>query len=382
MARGLSGAVQIDTNTTGMAAGLHVVTDKEAWDHCVATVKGTFTVDGDGAVRLAEEQEPLVYADVHLGDPGATSIRYGCDFAPPKPFVDVLVNGSAHAPGGRPVERMVVGLAVAGVRKGAVIWGDRYWYEGSLGAWTATPPRPFTAMPLVWERAFGGVDATHADVERRGAELRNLVGRGFRLNGDRAALEHAPLPNIEAPDAAVTSWADRPPPAGFNVVGRGWQPRLRYGGTYDQRWLDERFPFLPDDFDDRYNQCAPEDQWAAALAGGEALRCTGMTPEGPFDATVPRVEVPVTFVYNDRREQARGRIDTLIVEPDRRRLIVVWRAATRVGRKLHALREVVVGAVAARRFTAATTPAEMAGAGKPHFASLGEYVAWRRRWNP
>ena len=30
--------------------------------------------------------------------------------------------------------------------------------------------------------------------------------------------------------------------------------RLKYGGTYDQNWEDNIFPFLPPDFDERYYQ--------------------------------------------------------------------------------------------------------------------------------
>ena len=49
-------------------------------------------------------------------------------------------------------------------------------------------------------------------------------------------------------------------PMALGPVGRGWRPRLSYAGTYDQHWIDEVFPFLPADFDDRYYQAAPEDQ--------------------------------------------------------------------------------------------------------------------------
>src|SRR5262249_42537571 len=56
--------MQINTNTTGMEAGLTVATDKDGRDHCVVVVKGTFAVGPDGECRLAELQEPLVVADV------------------------------------------------------------------------------------------------------------------------------------------------------------------------------------------------------------------------------------------------------------------------------------------------------------------------------
>ena len=49
-------------------------------------------------------------------------------------------------------------------------------------------------------------------------------------------------------------------PVAFGPLGRGWPLRARFGGTYDDKWLKDDFPFLPKDFDERYYQAAPEDQ--------------------------------------------------------------------------------------------------------------------------
>ncbi len=49
-------------------------------------------------------------------------------------------------------------------------------------------------------------------------------------------------------------------PAGFGILGRAWPPRLQKAGTYDQRWLDQRWPLLPKDFGFAYWNGAPEDQ--------------------------------------------------------------------------------------------------------------------------
>ena len=49
-------------------------------------------------------------------------------------------------------------------------------------------------------------------------------------------------------------------PAGFGVVGRPWAPRLALAGTYDNTWLQERSPGLPEDFDFAYWNGAPVDQ--------------------------------------------------------------------------------------------------------------------------
>jgi hypothetical protein len=224
------------------------------------------------------------------------------------------------------------------------------------------------------------VDDQHPDAGRRGAELRNLVGRGYWRGADRSRIEGAPLPNVEHPLHPLRSPGDTPPPAGFGVIGRGWQPRLGYAGTYDQRWLDEKFPFLPDDFDPLHFQSAPADQQVTALRGGETIRCTNLTPEGVLETKVPAREVPVTFVFRDRREKAEARLDTLLIEPDRRRMMLTWRASVPLGRKLAALREVIVGkeqASPSRRVTPETAGALPRGV-KPHFASIEELIAWRR----
>ena len=61
-------------------------------------------------------------------------------------------------------------------------------------------------------------------------------------------------------------------PAGFGPIARHWEPRVRWAGTYDKRWQRTRKPLLPDDFDDRFHQCAPEDQQVdGGLIGGELV---------------------------------------------------------------------------------------------------------------
>ena len=134
-----------------------------------------------------------------------------------------------------------------------------------------------------------------------------------------------------------------PAPVGFGVVGRSWQPRLRHAGTYDARWVKERLPFFPEDFDEHYFLGAPEDQQLPRLRGGEAIRCTHMTPDGSFMARVPQVDVPATFRFRDRDVDVSATLDTIILEPSRRRLLALWRTCVRLGKKLNALQAVMVG---------------------------------------
>ena len=63
----------------------------------------------------------------------------------------------------------------------------------------------------------------------------------------------------------------------YGPLGRGWPQRARYAGTYDQAWLDDHFPFLPPDFDDRYHQAAPPDQQMPHPAQALPVRLTNLT---------------------------------------------------------------------------------------------------------
>jgi len=334
--------MQIENNSTGMAAGLTVAVDREGRDHCVVAVKGTFTIDAEGRSALAERQEPLVTCDIARGEPGQSSVLYECDFAPVKPRADVIVNGNAVAPAGEPAGEVTVALEVGAHRKEVRVVGDRHWEGGLLGI-RASPPVPFVQMPLVFERAFGGTDQSHSDPGNHAAELRNPVGVGFRKNPDPKGLEGTPLPNLEDPRHPLRKWSDTPSPTGLGVVGRGWQPRIGHAGTFDARWQEERAPFLPVDFDCRYFQAAPEDQQLPYFKGGEVVRCERMSVEGLFSFIIPTLELPIVFRFRSQDLGVSPNLDTLIIEPDARRFLLVWRASTPLGRKLTDLREVRVG---------------------------------------
>jgi hypothetical protein len=361
--------MQIGANTTGMLAGLTMFTDKDGRDWCVVVVKGTFTVAPDGSTRLAEKQAPLVYADEHYGDPAKTSIKYECDFAAFKPRADVLVVGHAVAPKGKKAEQMMVGLEVGPIKKEALVLGDRVWETRMLVA-RPTPPEPFEKVPLVWERAFGGTDETGDPPKLHGLERQNPVGVGFFENLDAKNIVGKPLPNVDDPKDRFGGLLDRPKPIGFGVVGRSWLPRIKHAGTYDKKWLDEKFPFLPSDFDYQYFQSAPVDQQCPHFQGGEQVRCTGMVPEGPFWFQVPKVDAPLRYRFREREEVARPVLDTLIIEPDQRRFSVLYRHKVALGRKIRDLKDVLVGP---------QPKPERSANGKQHYDSLEELIASKKK---
>jgi hypothetical protein len=357
--------MQIAANTTPFLAELFVSTDKHGRKHCVVVVKGTFDVGDDGKCRPAAEQAPFVFADQHYGDPGTTSIRYECDFVPVKPHVEVLLNASAIAPNRRAVTQLEVALVGPGIVKRALVTGDRYWAESFRGI-KPSEPQSFATLPIVWDRAFGGSDLTHERAFMNGSELRNVVGVGFHRNGH--TILDRPLPNIERLGDTMRFWWDKPEPIGFGPVGRGWRPRIGFAGTYDQHWIDEIFPFLPEDFDERYFQSAPLDQQLRELPADATFGCLNMSETGRFVAKIPSLDIPVRFFFNDRTEALRLLPDTVILEPGSHRVIMLGRKSVPLPRKFTTLREIQVGH---RKRTQS--------AGKPHYNSLADAVSALRR---
>jgi hypothetical protein len=331
-------------NRTRFSVEKFVLPSPDGQEVVLVVVAATFEAHSGPELRLANDQRKIAAEDTYFGDPTRSSVRYEADVALEKPLVDVLVNGTAFAPRGRPASMVPIRLEVGDIRKDLLVTGDRVWRSGPLGASPSTP-ESFTALPVIFERAFGGADRTSPDPSKHAAEQRNLVGVGFRGARSENPEIQTEVPNIERPSARMASKSDRPEPAGFGAVSRGWLPRLRYAGTFDQQWLKDRWPLLPGDFNPMYNQCAPEDQQSRTIVGGEPARLVNMTSDGEWQFRLPRLDIPVLLLYDDRRIEIRPRLDTVLIEPDVRRLTLTSRVAWPTTRNRALLREIVVGTV-------------------------------------
>ncbi len=331
-------------NATRMLAGYTMGIEPSGRELLVVVIKGTFRLPRNGEqVCLHEEQLPLVMADSFTGEPGCSAPMYEADFAPRKPCCDVLLLGSAYAPDGRRVTRVPVGLRVGKMTKRFAVVGDRHW-ELSLGRISASPPQPFIVKPISYNVAFGGVDNEHADFTRHGAYMRNPVGRGYRLHLTGEWVSGKPLPNTEELGRPV----DRPDgdftPMALGPIGRNWEPRYRYAGTYDQDWLDNVFPFLPADFDERYYLSAPPDQQLPVPIGETEVTLVNLTADGRRSFMLPHFEAPVhVFPKKGEREDYKAMLDTIVFEPDQERFTMSWRIARPLRKNLFEIAQVLVG---------------------------------------
>lgn len=310
-------------NSTPFKGTIMLLPDPNGIDSLFTVVKGTFTLAERPA--LAEEQLPVAVEQEFYSEPDQSSIKRPSDVSLMKPGTDVLLTGNAYAPRGRPTTWMDVSLTVAGVRKVVRVFGDRMWKTATKElSYSISEPQPFETMPLIWERAYGGIEKSVKPVT---AEVRNPVGTGFRTSEVQESIAGVRLPNLEDPAAPITAWNQRPQPAGFAPICAHWEPRRSYAGTYDEEWQKHRAPYLPKDFDPRFLQLAPPGLVAPGyLKGGEAVELRGVTRAGLSQFRLPQVTLKVTYWLDGSPEERPAFLDTLMIEPEQSRFTITWRS--------------------------------------------------------
>lgn len=310
-------------NQTPFAAERGWVRDKDGAEVWLVAVKGTFLINPDGSMQLSEDQEEACLAPKFRGVPGESSLLYESDLVHKKSSTDVILQGSAYAPGGEPVTEVDVTLKVATISKTLRVIGDRVWRDSLLGM-KMSKPQPFTQMPLSYERAFGGMDKVSDNPKHHGWDLKNPVGVGFAKHA--VHLIEKPAHNIEYPKPPIRYLKSYPDPAGFGPIAGHWSPRVKFAGTYGEKWEKERQPLLPEDFDERFHQCAPQDQQVPGfLKGGELVELYNLTPNGFLSFRLPRVTLAFeTDFGNKGTEEHRAALHTVIIEPDVPRVMMVW----------------------------------------------------------
>ncbi|MBL8603712.1 MAG: DUF2169 domain-containing protein [Myxococcales bacterium] len=277
-------------------------------------VRGRFTLGADGALSLDEEQGALSserYDEADLDRRGAP--RGVDDFAFEKPFAEVLVEGRCWAPGGRATPQCPVRVSLGGWSKSLRVVGPRAYSDRRADA-ALSAPEPFVSMPLVWSRAWGG--------------------SSFRDNPVGVGLDGLVAPNLEAPEAPLSGRDPGTPAACFAPRNPAWWPRARHlGRAYGARWRAAGGAGYADDFDPRYFQCAPEDQWLETpLRGDEPFALQNLHPERPLlEGRLPGLGFRAIFEVADEGLRALPlTLDTVLFEPDALRVTLTWRGHTPV----------------------------------------------------
>jgi Uncharacterized protein conserved in bacteria (DUF2169) len=332
--------------------------------------KRTYSVRA-GACQVADEQVPLV--DAPQVDPETDVLVHDLDTALNRSKVDVIVRGKARPHGTRRTfdARVRLGDLDRTIR----ICGDRRCWRDVHGNIRFSDPAPVDAVDVGWTSAYGGVD--EAALARNGDPIepyfrdqgiayrprfgtyaypRNRAGRGYLVEASPEGLEGCRLPNLEDPAHLLTPerlavgrpdwWPAGPVPACFGWHAYNYFPRMAMLA------LVPRFDaarFAPASFAEVragalrqasvMQQAEPADRLDVAAAQQSALgmRAEQVMPGSPVELTalhqtepvwsfaIP-VEVPRMAVEISGKTsiELAPRIRTVLLEPDRERLVVTW----------------------------------------------------------
>ena len=328
-------------NYTPFAPLVFTAEDDAGTDMGVLVARGTFKVVPDAALRPDPDQAPIRVADVYRGDPTTSSVRWEGDLAPLKPHADVHLDAVAYAPDGEPAPSWTVGVRVGRrddegdpvrlVDAALRVTGRRVWRRGVTG-WHLDPPAPALAVPLTYERAYGGAVPDPDDPDRPVEYRPNPVGIGF-FRPKQTDADEVAAPQIEWADAPVGPPGTDYAPAGVGPLSRSWQPRLGLAGTFDEAWREERWPHLPADFDfAHYNSAPPALQAPRYLVGDETITVRGLHRDVPeVSVCLPGYALAGLLRYQDGTLTAAPlRIDTVELDlsdpdPAEHRAALVWR---------------------------------------------------------
>ena len=285
-------------------------------------VKGSFDPVDGGVARISEEQVTTT-GECFTDDDPERSQRLPSDFALLKPKGECFVIGKAWS---QKPERMIgCSFKIGKIAKSFAVFGDRAWQRGI--STRPTDAVPFTQMDIGMERAYGGpgFDA-------------NPWGRG-REPMETESGPQVMLPNVEDSRGLVSSPSSKPAPVVLGPLPVLWPARRKLAGTYDDKYMKTRWPWLPEDFDWRWFLEAPSDQQLESgfWRGDEPFEAHNLHPTIPsfrsrMPGLTPRVfldVVPPNGGAPSFRE-VRMYLDTITWDAGLGKLLLVWRGSSEI----------------------------------------------------
>ena len=243
----------------------------------------------------------------------------------PKPRAEVLLTAKFYPPSKQPVPAHKVRTKIGPLDKTLYIFGNRFWKRTRTGQWAFTDPEPISELEISYSNAFGGPKYA-----------KNPLGKGIEPITLPTGETVVPLPNIELPNQLIVSKGDRPDPAGFGPLDITWPQRAKKAGTYDKKWLKERFPGYPDDMDWTIFNMAPEDQQIEGFfEGDEEFLFENMHPEKPnLSGRLPGLRIRCFVTQKQDGEEifkeVTTRIDTLWFFPHIEKVLLIYRGLVEV----------------------------------------------------
>ncbi len=358
-------------------------------------LKRTYSFAHNARAVLTEPQQPLSLENVPhdpLPDGRTGSFKLVPEIVGFRAGTDIIVR--AHARPGGPVTATTVGVTVGDRTHAADVLGDRV-VDVVQGKIVFSPPKPFEALPLRWELAYGGDDPAHfawlsaqvaghmtpvqlrkthavAQIAKRGTPPlvypRNRVGLGYCISHPDQHLAGWALPNIESVTDRLTPerllcpspdhWPAQPLPACFDFMDVFTYPRTAMmalppaakgepdsfaevlcgqvprGFSRGNILLSEK-EAIPDLIHPDLSRCAPIGLRFDFLRGDETIQLSGMSDQHPELAVLlPRQRVQFSVAIQDRFVEVYGELAQVFIDVDKGILTLIWVARTPLARAM------------------------------------------------
>ncbi len=343
----------------------------------LVVAKKAWTIGEDRVLRPSAEPEPVLFANaLESGDdPTASPVRLEADTALLKPKADLVVIGTAYAPGGDPAASFEVGVTFQSFRRTLRVFGPRRAVYRKPARETKkevvyspplfTDPTPVRRVAMSFTNSYGGVARYRLPDSEDVLEIPcpcNPFGKGYCVQNSPEGLDGLELPQIEDPAALLTPETlvreigapeNLPLPAGFGFYGSGWYPRVAYAGVLPHEVdrvraqvreqaagldpeKDAAAIAMLSDFDPPV--LAPEFFQGAAPGmaipfprGGESVALHNLSPTGHLAFNLPGVRPLVTLDLGRGPEVVPMVLDTVVILPDEMRLLLTFRGRVSLG---------------------------------------------------
>jgi hypothetical protein len=239
---------------------------------------------------------------------------------------DVILDGHARQPGGRPGRSLQLRLSIGSqFTREIAVFGDRVWRR-SRGKLTPSEPEPFVSMPLRYENAFGGVQSVE------GKELTcsaNPMGKGFYPDPEQA--EGRPLPNLEDPGDLIKTIDDQPVPVGVGPYPENGSLKPLNAISYIEDPVHPENSRITDLKPLLFNHAHPNMIIPPGCGPrpGEIIFITNVLPDGDLSFTMPDLSQHVHVRLENRDRIYPLHVDQIGIMPDLRALFFSCRVVFR-----------------------------------------------------
>lgn len=282
-------------------------------------------------LNFSENQSDLCYTDVTHHAMAGGYVKFESDLAPCKPALDIVLNATAYAPMNEPHDSFIASLSVNTKSIHLRVFGPRFW-KRKLSRWFLSEPQPTCSVGLTYDKAFGGcyeIDGQHF------ISSYNPAGCGWYPYSylKKIKEDFLPAPQIEFLDKPVVSISQEMEAAGFGFYGKGWKGRIELAGTWDDRWKNEKFPALPDDFNFSYwNGAHPCMQYELPKPGTSlTFKLNNLRPMHSQNESEIQFVIPYEFFFianhysNDLINTKDCYMDTIVIDLNENKIYVTYR---------------------------------------------------------